>query len=133
MKPTYHTSVPVAGKTGTTDDYTDVWFVGMTPDLVAGVWMGFDQPRTIARGAAGGTLAAPVFGRIAAAYYKANRAPRDWQPPAGVVAVELDRVTGRPADPFTPAERRYVEYFLAGTEPGAIGAWRLFQWGPIGF
>ena len=43
-----------------------------------------------------------------------------------------DRATGQPATPFTPAERRYVEYFLAGTEPGAVSAWRLFQWGPLG-
>ena len=55
--------VPVAGKTGTTNDNTDVWFVGMTPELVAGVWLGFDRPRPIARGAAGGTYAAPIFGR----------------------------------------------------------------------
>jgi len=50
-------SIPVAGKTGTTNDNTDVWFVGMTPDIVAGVWLGFDTPKTITPGAAGGTLA----------------------------------------------------------------------------
>ncbi|HEU4630693.1 MAG TPA: PBP1A family penicillin-binding protein [Gemmatimonadaceae bacterium] len=124
--------VPVAGKTGTTNDNTDVWFVGMTPELVAGVWVGFDRPKTITPGAAGGTLAAPVFGRIARAYYAAHPETRGWTAPQGLVTAELDRATGQPATPFTPAERRYVEYFLPGTEPGAVSAWRLFQWGPIG-
>ena len=62
-------SIPVAGKTGTTNDNTDVWFVGMTPEIVAGVWLGFDKPKTITPGAAGGTLAAPIFGKMMAEYY----------------------------------------------------------------
>src|SRR5690606_5389705 len=119
--------VPVAGKTGTTNDNTDVWFVGLTPELVAGVWMGFDRPTSIVAGAAGGTLAAPVFARIAAAHH-GNRPAREWEPPAGLVMAELDRETGEPATPFTPVERRYVEYFLPGTEPGALRVtpWKLF-------
>jgi penicillin-binding protein 1A len=126
--------VPVAGKTGTTNDNTDVWFVGMTPELVAGVWLGFDRPKTIMAGAAGGTLAAPIWGRMVADAYR-RRESREWVMPAGVVTAELDRQSGLPADPFTPPERRYTEYFLAGTEPGAIpiDAWRLFEWGPVGF
>ena len=59
-------TIPVAGKTGTTNDNTDVWFVGMTPDLVAGVWIGFDRPRTITPGAAGGSLAAPIWAQMVA-------------------------------------------------------------------
>ena len=62
-------NIPVAGKTGTTNDNTDVWFVGMTPEIVAGVWLGFDKPKTITPGAAGGTLAAPIFGKMVADYY----------------------------------------------------------------
>ena len=59
--------VPVAGKTGTTNDNTDVWFIGLTPDLVAGVWLGFDKPQPIAeRGVAGGLLAAPIFAQMLA-------------------------------------------------------------------
>jgi 1A family penicillin-binding protein len=61
-------SIPVAGKTGTTNDNADVWFVGMTPDVVAAVWLGFDQPATIAPGAAGGSLAAPIWGQMIAHY-----------------------------------------------------------------
>ncbi len=52
---------PVAGKTGTTNDYYDAWFMGFSPDLVAGVWVGFDKPRSLGRGETGGALAAPIF------------------------------------------------------------------------
>jgi penicillin-binding protein 1A len=125
--------IPVAGKTGTTNDNTDVWFVGMTPELVTGVWLGFDKPTMIAPGAAGGTLAAPIAGQIIAAAY-GNRASGVWTPPPGVVPVELDRASGQPSDAKTPSERRYVEWFMAGTEPGApVWPWSLFRLGPIGY
>ena len=125
--------IPVAGKTGTTNDNTDVWFVGMTPELVTGVWLGFDKPAMISPGAVGGTLAAPIAGQIIAAAY-GNRASGVWTPPPGVVPVELDRATGRPSDARTPEERRYVEWFMAGTEPGApVWPWSLFRLGPIGY
>ena len=127
-------SVPVAGKTGTTNDNTDVWFVGMTPDIVAGVWLGFDRPKTITPGAAGGTLAAPIFGKMMADYYGA-RAATEWHPPSGLIVAQLDRVTGQLADSTTPPERRYVEYFLSGTEPLPlrVNGWQLFKQGPIIF
>ncbi|HWZ58129.1 MAG TPA: penicillin-binding transpeptidase domain-containing protein, partial [Gemmatimonadaceae bacterium] len=112
-------AVPAAGKTGTTNDNTDVWFVGMTPDLVAGVWLGFDQPRTIGPGAVGGTLAAPVWARMMASYY-AGREPGTWVPPSTLVTAELDRATGALADTSTPVDRRYTEYFLPGTEPAEL-------------
>ena len=125
--------IPVAGKTGTTNDNTDVWFVGMTPELVTGVWLGFDKPAMISPGAVGGTLAAPIAGQIIAAAY-GNRASGVWTPPPGVVPVELDRATGQPSDGRTPDERRYVEWFMAGTEPGApVWPWSLFRLGPIGY
>jgi 1A family penicillin-binding protein len=123
--------VPVAGKTGTTDNNTDVWFVGMTPQIVAGVWLGFDRPKSITAGAAGGTLAAPIFGRMLSAW--GGLAAGDWSPPSSVIAAELDRETGTLAEDETPAERRYLEYFIPGTEPGAlrVDARRLFRLGPI--
>ena len=133
-------AIPVAGKTGTTNDNADVWFVGMTPDLVAGVWLGFDQPRTITPGAAGGSLAAPIWGQMVARYYGAlgMRAPSAsaWDvPPPGIVYAELDRETGVLADVLTPADRRFVEFFLEGTEPAPLKAdpWRMPQFGPIVF
>ncbi len=123
--------VPVAGKTGTTDDNTDVWFIGATTDLVVGVWLGFDRPRPIMPGAAGGTLAAPIFGQMLARSAYGRGAP--WTPPPGLVTAELDRAGGTLAESSTPPERRYLEYFLPGTEPGAlrVDARRLFGWGPI--
>jgi len=125
--------IPVAGKTGTTNDNTDVWFVGMTPELVTGVWLGFDKPAMISPGAVGGTLAAPIAGQILAAAY-GNRASGIWTPPPGVVPVELDRASGQPSNATTPSERRYVEWFMAGTEPGApVWPWSLFRLGPIGY
>lgn len=133
--------IPVAGKTGTTNDNADVWFVGMTPDLVAGVWLGFDQPATIAPGAAGGSLAAPIWGQMIAQYYgKMGNAPQpswsSWNvPPSGLLYAELDRETGAIADSTTPPQRRYIEYFLDGTEPLALKAdpWRTPQFGPLVF
>ncbi len=128
-------SLPVAGKTGTTDENTDVWFVGVTPEIVAGVWLGFDKPRPIAEhGVAGGSLAAPVFAQmLAKAGY--THAGAGWDVPPGLITAELDRHTGKLADASTPPERRYTEYFLPGTEPGAlrVDAHRLFTLGPIIF
>ena len=129
-------SIPVAGKTGTTNDNTDVWFIGLTPDLVAGVWLGFDKPKMITPGAAGGSLAAPIWGKMMSRYYAVTRAPvTSWAtPPVGVIKGELDRATGQLATVATPADRRYTEYFVEGTEPEPLkfDPWKLFQFGPIG-
>jgi 1A family penicillin-binding protein len=125
--------IPVAGKTGTTNDNVDVWFVGMTPEIVAAVWLGFDKPKTIASGAVGGALAAPIWGQMIGKYY-AGRPSNGWVPaPEGLVYAELDRTTGELATPLTPPERRYVEYFIPGTEPMAIrnNPWKVPQWGPL--
>ena len=126
--------VPAAGKTGTTNANADVWFVGMTPELVTGVWLGFDQPRAMGASSGGGTIAAPVFGRMMAEWYSGRDAGR-WDVPPSVVAVELDRETGAPSNEDTPAANRYTEYFLHGTEPGRLRAdpWALFRAGPIAF
>src|SRR5579885_1505264 len=69
--------IPVAGKTGTTNDNVDVWFVGMTPEVVAAVWLGFDKRKTIASGAVGGLLAAPIWGQMIGRYY-AGRSTGGW-------------------------------------------------------
>lgn len=128
-------AIPVAGKTGTTNDNTDVWFVGMTPDVVAGVWLGFDTPQPIVAGAAGGTLAAPIWGDMIAHYYQGNQPAGTWDDvPAGIATAELDRLGGAPATDSTPPDQRYTEYFMDGTQPGApaSAAWALWAWGPIG-
>ena len=134
-------SIPVAGKTGTTNDNSDVWFIGLTPDVVAGVWLGFDKPISIAPGAGGGSLAAPVFGKMLARYYAAkpeiltSREASQWTPPLGVIVGEVDRETSQLATDLTPADRRYTEYFVEGTEPPPLRAdpWKVFAWGPIIF
>ena len=134
-------SIPVAGKTGTTNDNSDVWFIGLTPDLVAGVWLGFDKPTPIASGAAGGSLAAPVWGKMVARYYASkpeiltSRQAEQWAPPIGVIYGDVDRATGELATDQTPPDRRYTEYFVEGTEPPPLKAdpWKIFAWGPIIF
>ena len=135
-------AIPVAGKTGTTNDNADVWFVGITPDLVGAVWLGFDQPTTIAAGAAGGSLAAPIWGQMVARYYASLGTTASsplstvWTtPPPGLLYAELDRETGALADSTTPPDHRYVEFFLPGTEPAALKAdpWRLPQFGALVF
>jgi penicillin-binding protein 2D len=132
IRRTIGNALPAAGKTGTTNDDTDVWFIGMTPDLVTGVWLGFDQPRPIAAGAAGGSLAAPIWARLMAQYY-AGHQPAEWTPPTELITAELDRRTGLLADATTPQDQRYTEYFLPGTEPSALrfDPISIFSAGPI--
>jgi penicillin-binding protein 1A len=129
-------TIPVAGKTGTTNDNTDVWFIGMTPDLVAGVWLGFDTPKPITSGAAGGSLAAPVWGRLMSKYYASHAShDKSWEPPTGVITAELDRATGQLATATTPPDRRYTEYFIEGTEPAPLklDPWTVFRRGALIF
>jgi penicillin-binding protein 1A len=127
--------IPVAGKTGTTNDNTNVWFVGMTPDIVAGVWLGFDTPTPIAPSAFGGSFAAPVWGEMMQRYYADQNATGAWHPPGGLVVAQMDRDTGTIANDSTPPDKRYTEYFIEGTEPEALrlNPWRVFTWGPIAF
>jgi len=122
--------VDAAGKTGTTNNDTDAWFVGMTPEVVAGVWVGFDKPVPIAPGAAGGSVAAPIWGDMMGRYYQ-QRSSGDWNLPAGLVAVDFDRDKLAPADSTTLPDRHYTEYFIDGTQPG--DPWALFADGPIIF
>ena len=109
--------LPAAGKTGTTNEGRDVWFIGMTPDLVGGVWLGFDRPRPILPGAAGGSLAAPVWSEIMARAYQERPTPAPWTPPANIVSAQVDQGTGYLATGNCPPEDVRIEYFLVGTEP----------------
>jgi len=109
-----------AGKTGTSTDGKDVWFIGFTPAVVAGVWIGYDEPRPIADQATGGRLAAPVFRRLMTRLYAGRGAPQWWPPPPGVASWPVDPASGlvlsegcAPAD-GAPAPR---ELFLTGHEP----------------
>jgi penicillin-binding protein 1A len=85
---------PLFGKTGTTSGPTNVWFIGGSPDIVAGVYMGFDQPRPMGGYAQGGTLAAPIFKAFAQTAFK-DLPPVPFRAPAGVRMVRIDRKSGK--------------------------------------
>jgi penicillin-binding protein 1A len=106
----------VGGKTGTSDDYRDAWFVGFSPEIVTGVWVGHDQPRPLGHDATGGRAALPIWSgymRVALA----GGTPRWPWPPRGVAYHRFDVDTGRQPDEAT---RRSCEgAFLSGTEPTA--------------
>jgi penicillin-binding protein 1A len=105
---------PLAGKTGTTDDATDLWFVGFSPSLVAGVWLGYDLKKSLGSAETGGRLALPVWIQFMQKAL-ADSEPEDFPVPEDVVAMVVHRQTGRPAPPGSPDG--IVEYFLKGTEP----------------
>jgi penicillin-binding protein 1A len=108
---------PAGGKTGTTNDGTDVWFIGFTTEFVTAVWMGLDEPRRIKANAQGGLLAAPVWAQYMNDVYERRPAPPDWEQPDGLVLFEVDNLTGYRTTPFCPREVRYMEWFIPGTEP----------------
>ena len=106
---------PSAGKTGTTNDYRDAWFIGYTPQLVAGVWVGHDQPRPGGPGFTGGAVAAPVWERFMRAAL-AGRPRVDFSRPPDIVSVTIDPQSGQLAGPNCPNRR--TEQYQRGSEPG---------------
>jgi penicillin-binding protein 1A len=111
---------PLAGKTGTTDDYSNAWFIGFTPTLTAGAWVGYDNPRSLGRGEAGAVAALPIW---TAFMREARTDPlikgSQFPEPSGLVHVMIDRRTGKRAGPGTGCreEDLFEEVFIAGTEP----------------
>lgn len=105
---------PAAGKTGTTDDYTDTWFVGYTPDLVCGVWVGYDQKKMIFHGATGGGIAAPIWGEFMNGITSVISGS-DFTKPDSVTFVRVCDLTGYLATSRCPKIRD--EVFILGTEP----------------
>jgi penicillin-binding protein 1A len=105
---------PVAGKTGTTSDYKDAWFIGFTPDIVVGVYVGYDKPRSLGRGETGGAVAAPVvrdFMKVALA----DKPAMPFRVPPGIKLVRVDLKTGARAGPGS--QRVILEAFKPGTAP----------------
>jgi penicillin-binding protein 1A len=110
-------TIPAAGKTGTTNDATDVWFVGYTPELLAGVWIGMDQPRTILRGATGGGISVPVWAKVMHAAYDGREPPAEWTRPPGVVTRRISGGRAVTADCPYVWGGSYTDVFVAGAAP----------------
>ncbi len=122
-------TLPAAGKTGTTNDFVDAWFVGFTPKLVTGVWVGFDRPRTIVKNGFAGQLAVPMWARFMKAATKGD-ASAWFRPPPDIVAVEVCRLSGllpgagchhaasmSATGAITYKSMVYTDYFVRGREP----------------
>jgi 1A family penicillin-binding protein len=120
---------PAAGKTGTTNGYRDAWFIGYTPRLATGVWIGYDYPRTIAARGYAATVAVPLWGRFMTIATR-NEKLTPFQPPRSITSVTICRISGKRATEACrhdfvfdsagiPSERSnvYTEYFGRGTEP----------------
>jgi 1A family penicillin-binding protein len=105
---------PAAGKTGTTDDYRDAWFIGYTPQVIAGVWVGYDKPRPVGKGFTGGAICAPIWARFMRSVL-ADKPVMDFQRPDTVVSALIDPTTGYLAVPDCPIKQE--EFYVAGTQP----------------
>jgi penicillin-binding protein 1A len=108
---------PAGGKTGTTNDGTNVWFIGYTADLVAGAWMGFDLPQKIKDNAQGGVLAAPAWTAFMTEVYRRKPPPPDWPRPISIVTREIDISSGLLQTPYCPRSLVTTEFYISGTEP----------------
>ena len=105
---------PVAGKTGTTNGYIDGWFVGFTPQIATGVWVGFDEEKTLGPGEVGGRAALPIWLDFMKAVHK-DLPAQDFPVPPGIVFANIDGQTGNLASASSGAVVRQA--FLQGTEP----------------
>ena len=108
---------PIGGKTGTTDDYTDAWFVGFDPDITIGVWAGFDQKRTMGPAGTGTDSALPIWMDIMKAWIGTRAEPPTFDAPGNIVFMAVERGTGNPAFEGTPGA--ITESFISGTQPGS--------------
>ncbi len=104
----------LAGKTGTSNDAKDLWFIGYSPDIVIGAYVGFDEPRTLGRGETGSSVAVPIFKEIAQTYFKDKPNP-PFRTPDDIRMVRVNLLTGQPAQPGD--NRAILEAFKPGTEP----------------
>ena len=108
---------PVGGKTGTMDDYTDAWFVGFDPDITVGVWVGYDEKRSLGRNEEGARVALPIWIEFLKAYGADRERPPDFQAPGNIVFRTVNEMTGEQV--ARGGRGAIQEVFIAGTEPGA--------------
>lgn len=108
---------PLAGKTGTVNDYTDAWFMGFDPEITLGVWLGYDEKKPIGNGETGTTAALPIWIDIMKAYLEGRdrEHPPTFEAPANIVFVPVNRHTGQPVDEGAPDSIQ--EAFITGTQP----------------
>ena len=110
---------PIAGKTGTTDDYSDAWFLGYSPTLAVGVWVGFDEPRPLGRSETGAKAALPIWKAFMAKVLE-DREPLEFPVPEGIDFTAIDAASGLKASNPTACGEPFVEAFVEGTEPTAF-------------
>lgn len=106
--------VPLAGKTGTTNDFIDAWFVGFSPDIAVGVWVGYDTPRSLGTGETGAKAALPIWQQFMAGVVK-NQPSGDFRVPSGIEFARIDADSG--LLPGVNSKRFVTEAFVAGTVP----------------
>tara|TARA_E500000178_G_scaffold346034_1_gene397002 strand:+ start:43 stop:2397 length:2355 start_codon:yes stop_codon:yes gene_type:complete len=105
-------NVPIAGKTGTTNKNKDAWFIGYTPDLVIGVYVGYDQPKSLGYKQTGSSVAVPIFKKFAEKI-KINKNKKPFRIPAGISFVRIDPTSGN----VSTKQNSIVEPFILGSEP----------------
>ncbi|MGH9374184.1 MAG: penicillin-binding transpeptidase domain-containing protein, partial [Vicinamibacterales bacterium] len=106
----------IGGKTGTTDDYTDAWFIGFDPEITLGVWVGYDRRRSMGRAGTGSDTALPIWVEIMKAWIGDRENPSRFEPPGNIVFVSVDKGTGDAVLAGTPGA--ITEVFISGTQPG---------------
>jgi penicillin-binding protein 1A len=106
---------PIGGKTGTTDDYTDAWFIGFSPSLTVGVWMGLHLKESLGHEETGGRTASPIFVNFMEKYLEKYPEPQQYKRPAGVIARKIDKYTGKLAT--IECLYPFWEVFIRGSEP----------------
>lgn len=109
---------PIGGKTGTTDDYSDAWFIGFDPDITLGVWLGYDQKKPLGPAMTGAEAALPIWMEIMKEWIGDRKDPPKFEAPGNIVFVSVDKGTGDATDPGAPGS--ISEAFIAGTQPGSF-------------
>ncbi len=109
---------PIGGKTGTTDDFSDAWFIGFDPDITLAVWVGYDQRRPLGAGMSGAEAALPIWIDIFKAWIGDRKEAPKFEAPGNIVFVSVDKGSGTATDAGTPDSIN--EAFIAGTQPGSI-------------
>jgi penicillin-binding protein 1A len=108
---------PIGGKTGTTDDYGDAWFIGFDPDITIGLWIGYDQKRSMGQAGTGAETALPIWIEIMKAWIGDRKDAPTFEAPGNIIFLPVDRLSGEPAAEGSAGA--ISEAFIAGTQPGS--------------